>query len=204
MAHILAKDISYSRGDRVIFSHIDFSIEPWEMVLIKGPSGSWKTTLLKVLWWLVDESSGKIDRSFSKKDRIKMCGFHFVEGPFLEYLSVEENLLILEIFTGISISRDYLNALCQRFEISWLLSRKIAALSSWQRERVSLIRAFLHHPEIVFLDEPGSNLDQEMGEKVQAFLREELKQWRSLILSTHENNWAKYAKNTILLPLYEA
>ena len=204
MAYILADGISYSRGERTIFSHVNFSIEPSEMVLIKGPSGSWKTTLLKVLWGLIDENEGNLKRSFSSKDRIEVCGFHFVDGPFLEYLTVEENLLILEIFAGISISRENLSILTERFEIAWLLSRKISSLSSWQRERVSLIRSFLHNPQIVFLDEPGSNLDGNMWKKVKTFLLEELKKWTSLILSTHASYWDDFAKDTIELPLYES
>lgn len=203
MAHIIAKDISFIRSGKAIFSHRDFSIYPGEIVLIKGPSGSWKTTLLRVLWWLIKENSGSIERSFSQRDRLRLCGFHFVDGPFLEYLTVMENLLILELFSGILLSREYLHELAEVFEISHLLSRKISSLSSWQRERVSIIRSFLHNPEIVFLDEPGSNLDQVMEEKVKLFLLEQIKKGKSLVFSTHSGTWDVYAKSIIELPLYE-
>ena len=204
MAQITAKDISFFRGERPIFSHIDFSIDSWELILIKGPSGSGKTTLLRVLWWLLSEQSSTLIRSYSERERIKTCGFHFVDGPFLEYLTVEENLLLLEMFSGIVLSREYLLELAKKFGLEALLSRKVSSLSSWQRERVSFIRSFLHKPEIIFLDEPGSNLDELMGNKIKKFLLEELEKGKSLVLSSHADYWDKYAKTIIELPLYES
>lgn len=74
--------------------------------------------------------TGKIERSFSEHERLKVCGFHFVDGPFLEYLTVLENLLLLELFSNILISREYLYNLAEELEISKLLSQKISSLSS--------------------------------------------------------------------------
>jgi ABC-type multidrug transport system ATPase subunit len=69
-------------------------------------------------------------------------------------MTVVENILLLENFAGISIDRGYLQELLEYWEIDMLVSQTVISLSVGQRERVNFLRALVHRPRVVILDEP--------------------------------------------------
>jgi len=89
---------------------------------------------------------------------------------------VEENILFLESFSSIEIERAYYQELIEYFEISELTGRSARTLSVGQRERTNIVRAFVHQPKIVILDEPGSNLDEALFQKTFAFLEKQARE----------------------------
>lgn len=77
-----------------------------------------------------------------------------MDGPFFEQLSVRENIFFLEHFTDIHIDEKYYQYLLSYFELDDFEDVPVIRLSVGQRERVNLIRACVHRPKIVLLDEP--------------------------------------------------
>ena len=141
--------------------------------MITWPSGVWKTTLLSLIGGLVSPQSWNIEYDLDMNLRDRLFWYAFIDGPFFENLSVKENILFLEHFLSLQIDRGYYQYLIQYFEIDTLEDALMISLSSWQRERVNFVRALVHHPSIVILDEPGANLDDRLFLKLYNFIQQQ-------------------------------
>ena len=142
-------------------------------------------------------SNGTVIFDPSLTDRQKNFGYSFVGGPFFEEMTVRENILFLEFFTKIIIDRRFYEELLEIFEIKNLENLSVKNLSAGQRERVNIVRSFLHKPKIVILDEPGSNLDARLFEKTLQFLKN---QKNSIIcVATHHHEYREIATKIITL-----
>lgn len=114
--------------------------------------------------------SGKIEYDPTLLPREHGFGYALIDGPFFETLTVLDNILLLEHFAGIQIDRFYLQELLEYWEIDALVSQTIISLSVGQRERVNFVRALVHKPRVVILDEPGANLDAHLFEKLITYI----------------------------------
>lgn len=121
-------------------------------------------------------------------------------------MTVRENILFLENFSDISINSEKYHEMLAFFEMKTFENSVMKSLSVGQRERVNLIRACVHSPQIVILDEPGSNLDERLFDRVFSFLeREKQSQKNAIILATHHPKFRELATTTLTLePLHNA
>lgn len=95
-----------------------------------------------------------------------------IDGPFFEMLSVQDNIYLLEHFAGVTLDLDYYHELIEYFEIASLVHMPVISLSTGQRERVNYVRALVHRPSVVILDEPGANLDAHLFAKLLSHLEQ--------------------------------
>lgn len=164
-------NLKKSIGERIILDDISFSSFPSEILTIIGPNGSGKTTILRIINFLINESKGSIEYQFSgfsaltnprnDKDRLALKRqMHLLfQKPVVFSGSVLENCLICGPLRGIKISRtDALEAL-ERVEIAHLYRQSAHTLSGGEMTRLSLARAWLIKPQLLLLDEPSANLD---------------------------------------------
>lgn len=180
-----------------LFEKISETLEIGDFLAIYGPSWVGKSTLLEIIGNIRKPSNGKIFFDSSLSDRQKDFWYSFVGGPFFEEITVRENILFLEFFSKITIDRDFYAELLEIFEIKNLENLSVKNLSAGQRERVNMVRAFVHKPKIVILDEPGSNLDARLFEKTLQFLKN---QKNSVIcVATHHHEYRKIATKIITL-----
>lgn len=152
--------------EKIIFDGFSFSIDPSKKVLVYGKNGSGKTTLLKILSSYIYASDGEIKilgkRIPEEEDEIKGKVFYVSpeERSFYFPLSVERNLLFfLKLFEN--FKRERLNFYLKHFKVEDLLKKPFSVLSSGEKQRVGLVRAFSSNPEIFLLDEPQKSLDNE-------------------------------------------
>ena len=163
---LLAQNICWQQDGKTILNDIDFRLQRGEIVGLVGPNGSGKSSLLKILSFLENPTSGqltfqgrKINRSVPLDIRRRMAVV-FQESLLLNS-TVYENVAAGLKIRGIA-KRDinhkvenWLNS----FGILHLINQSARSLSGGEAQRASLARAFVMEPDVLFLDEPFSALD---------------------------------------------
>jgi len=137
-------------------------------LLIIGKSGSGKTSLLNVLGGLLSAESGNIlvndidlfSLSNKKRDKFRgqQIGFVFQTPHFIKSLSVNDNLKFSQYMSS-KINQSKIDMLLKKVDLNHLKNASIQNLSEGEKQRISIIRALVNQPSIIFADEPTSALD---------------------------------------------
>lgn len=119
-------------------------------------------------------------------------------------MTVKQNILFLEFFSKIKLDIEKYENMMDYFEMKKYENTPVKSLSIGQRERVNIIRAFVHNPKIIILDEPGSNLDDRLFEKLFEFLKKEKQSKKNiLVIATHQSRYRDIANKITHLELIE-
>jgi putative ABC transport system ATP-binding protein len=181
----------------------ELSVKRGESVAITGPSGSGKTTLLNIIAGILRPDSGSlvvgqteltsIDDGTARNFRASCIGLIFQEFELLEYLSVQDNILLpYRINRHLKLSdatRSRGEQLAERMGIADKLSRFPEQLSQGERQRVAVCRALITEPELLLADEPTGNLDPANKTKVIDMLLELAREKNTtLVMVTHDHD----------------
>ncbi len=214
MKTIETKNLSFyygSNGKRVL-SDIDFSCEKGTVNVLLGLNGSGKTTLIKLLAGLLNNYQGVIllngydFKTFSVKDRSKVISYVAQRSSAADDFSVQEYLL----FGNVNKMRFYESPtrediqrvvdIAKRFEIDYLLERKLGEISGGERQIVSICGAVIQDTDVIILDEPTSALDIKNQNKILSFIKEIAKREnKTFIISSHNPNHALYLNANVFL-----
>jgi len=211
---ISTRDLTFSYSGSELLSFPDVSCGSGDQLLILGDSGSGKTTLLHLICGLLKARSGSIkiggvdvsvlgDREMDKF-RGANIGVVFQQAHFVQSLSVSENLTLPSLLTKDNISSEELysriSELLERLGLSHKADASPKELSVGEQQRVSIARALIHKPQIVFADEPTSALDDKSTEAVISLLEEETKlAGACLVIVTHDQRLkSRYEKRVEL------
>ena len=197
----------YQVGDSVVAANngVSFSIEKGEFVIILGPSGAGKTTVLNILGGMdnCDEGQIIIDgvdiAKFNKKQltnyRRYDVGFVFQFYNLVQNLTAKENV---ELAT--QISKDALDV-DETLELVGLGQRKNnfpSQLSGGEQQRVSIARAVAKNPKLLLCDEPTGALDYKTGKQVLKTLQDTCKRTQTtVIVITHDYEFIKECKGVV-------
>lgn len=203
-------DLAYSYEDGTTLSFPDLELPAGEHLLIIGPSGVGKTTLLHLLSGLLPPAQGKItigeteltalNRKAMDRFRGLQMGIVFQQYHFVKSLTVSENMILRQSFPAKAEDKERRNLLSERLGLTDYLSKKVTALSQGQRQRLSIALGLIHKPKLVFADEPTSNLDDENCDKVIKLLKDEAEISKSsLIIITHDQRVKSHFKNQVAL-----
>ena len=158
---------------------IDLVVEPGERVGLHGPNGAGKTTTLLMLLGAVTPDSGTIDILGHRLPRGRSRAMEevgFVAGylPLPDRLRVREALSIFAGLYGLAgeAAAEAIDAGLGRFRIRDLADRFCLELSSGQRTLVGIVKASLHQPRLLVLDEPTASLDPDVADRVRTGLLE--------------------------------
>lgn len=178
----------------IAVSEVDMSILPGETVGLMGPSGSGKTSLLYLLAGLRRPQEGAVywdgqdiaqaPPNSTDAQRMRRVGMIFQQPFLIAHLNILENILLPLPRVG---PEDLSRAL------AWLDAAGLSgqaeawpdALSIGARQRVAILRAMIHLPEVIFADEPTAALDWEAAGRMMQLLRQELPE-ASLVMVTHD------------------
>ncbi len=201
-----------SGEDRILaVNDLSFQVPAGQFLTVTGKSGSGKSTLLYQLGLLDIPTSGEviIDGKdlvpVSEKERTTIrlndLGYIFQDYAILPSLSALENTMLpllmqgYEYKTAESKARKALDRVGLKDRENNLPSE----LSGGQQQRVSIARAIAHNPKIIFADEPTANLDTETSEQVMKVFVDLNKEGQTIIMVTHESEYAHLAHRTIVM-----
>lgn len=187
-----ARDLECMRGERRLFAGLSFSLEAGELLQVRGPNGSGKTSLLRMLCGLVPPASGEVRwRGSPLKE---MAEDFYREVAYLGHLpalkdelTAEENLRVASGLEGVEIDRRETWAALKRMGLGGreLLPAKV--LSAGQRRRVALARLLVCGAALWVLDEPLTALDKSAMALVQSLLSEHLARGGVAVITTHHD-----------------
>ncbi len=207
----LVKTFKTPVGDFVALKDISISVPTGQFVSIVGRSGSGKSTLLYQISLLDTPTSGKIsidgedvghlDNEARTKYRLNNLGYVFQDYALIPTLTALENVSIPLIMKGMSSVEAEAKAIQALRDVG--LEDKAgntpSRLSGGQQQRVSIARAIVTDPKILFADEPTANLDIESSEKVLNVFTALNKRGLTIIMVTHEEEYAVRTGRTITL-----
>jgi len=183
-AVLKALSVWKSYGGVLVLRDISLSVGEGEIVEVKGRSGVGKTTLLRILGLLEEPDRGDVcvlgrrASSMSMEERAEMrlrhIGVDLQPVTLIPTLTVLENIELPMALAGIGRGERRRRALelLEYFNLGSLASRKPETLSMGERRRISIIRALANNPEILLVDEPTANLDEDNAALVVELLRE--------------------------------
>ncbi|SDL59156.1 ABC transporter ATP-binding protein [Paracoccus chinensis] len=200
--------VSRRFGDRVVLSDVTLAIPPGRITCLLGESGCGKSTLLRIISGVDRPDGGRIRMSGAEivgPDRFvqpesRRIGFMFQDYALFPHLSVAENLAFGLRHLPKAAQRDRVAEVVARIGIAHLIDRYPHSLSGGEQQRVALARALAPQPAILLMDEPFSNLDQGLRERVR---RETLATLRRIgttaIIVTHDPQEALAVGDLIVL-----
>ena len=182
MSKIVLNNISKFYKDTTALNGFNFTSNEDEFVVIVGPSGCGKTTLLRIIAGLEKPSSGSICLDgvdiTNESPQNRDIAMVFQSYALYPNLNVYDNLAFP--LTMRNVKKDKIiqavKVIAEKLELSDMLYRKPGTLSGGQRQRVAIGRAMIRNPKVFLLDEPLSNLDASLREKM-----------RGELISLHEN-----------------
>ncbi len=184
---IRAQHIAKRFNRLTLFKDIEVSLERGQSLAITGPNGSGKSTLLEIIAGIRAPTSGDIvcfigDERIDSKKIMDYGGFQSSRvNPYIE-LSGYENLQFVSDAHIDSVSAD---ELFERFGLFDHRNKKVKYYSSGMRQRLKILLAILRDPPILFLDEPGTNLDDDGKRTVFSYLESVMK-FKIILIATNE------------------
>ena len=193
-----------------VLKDISLSIATGEFVVITGSSGSGKTTLLTLLSGLDQPSSGQVaiqgqEIVGATEDELapirnRMIGFVFQSFHLVPSMTAKENIMFPAEIMGKKDAEQTARRLLKRVGLADRADNMPSQLSGGEKQRVSLCRAMVNHPKLLFADEPTGNLDSENGRVVLSQLIDlKTEQGATLVLVTHNPDIAKAADRVLIL-----
>ena len=198
-----------SYGSNSVLKNIEFKVYPKEKVVLIGPSGGGKSTLLRCLNRLEEcegeiEFEGKNIVSVSSKElqvlRCKM-GMVFQQFNLFPNMTVLENITYAPVKLKVSEPKEaerYAHELLRQVGLDDKADAYPQSLSGGQQQRVAIARALAMKPEVMLFDEPTSALDPEMVGDVLDVMRRLAKSGMTMIIVTHEMSFARDVADKVL------
>jgi len=207
----IRKSYFIGKNELPVLKGIDLDIFKNEYVALMGPSGSGKSTLMNMLGCLDTPTSGKYvlsghDVSQMEDDalarvRNKEIGFVFQQFNLMPRLSALENVAVPLIYAGINKKEreDKARFMLEKVGLGQRYKHKPNELSGGQCQRVAIARALVNDPSLILADEPTGNLDTKTSIEVMEIFGNIQAAGNTVVLVTHEEDIAGYAKRVVRL-----
>ncbi len=211
----LYKTFSHIGNDVTVLEDINLNICKGECVVLQGVSGSGKTTLLSLIAGLDKPSSGKVlienepisklPDLFASELRAKKIGMIFQHFNLFEHLSVNENVTIPLIPSGMKITEIH-----EKVDVALHLANIIhkkenlaSRLSGGEKQRTAIARALVANPDIILCDEPTANLDRKNSLLFIDILKELHSMGKTIVIATHDPLFDELDFKSTLVPMVD-
>jgi putative ABC transport system ATP-binding protein len=195
----ITKIYEINKNNKIIaLENIDLKIKEGEVVVLKGASGSGKSTILSLIAALSKPTSGevvvdgkkisKLPDNFASIYRRDNIGFIFQKYNLIPSLSVRENIILPLIPLNLHAKEleDKLKTVADMFHISHKLDVIVKNLSGGEQQRVAIARANINDPKIIIADEPTANLDEKLSIHFLQILKELKALNKTIVIATHD------------------
>lgn len=205
---------SYAGGIKPVLQGLNIQMNPGDRVVVIGPSGGGKSTLLRVLMGLENIDSGQVlfqgkeyitsdslSRTTINKQIRRQIGMVFQHYTLFPHLNVMQNLVLAPIkVRGESrkVAEERAHALLCRFGLEAKMKAYPAHLSGGQKQRVAIARALMLDPKLMLFDEVTSALDPELVAEVEQVIIALAKQSMPMVVVTHDMHFAKNVASRVI------
>lgn len=205
-----AKNLTKIYGDNLIFRDISLSVNEKDTIVIVGPSGTGKSTLLRCLNLLTRVDSGQIwldgeeitDPKVSNEDQVRQrIGMVFQNFLLFNHLTALDNIMIgLTKVKGMSKEQAHEKAMeeLRRVGLVERAGHYPGQLSGGQQQRVGIARALAMDPRVMLFDEPTSALDPELIGEVLGVMKQLAHDGMTMLVVTHEMGFAREVANRMI------
>ena len=184
-------NLACSRGDRQLFTGLNFSLDTGSLLYVRGRNGSGKTTLLRTLCGLFLQDEGEI--RWGGKDVSDLDEEYTKEVVYLGHLNGIksdltglENLRISTVLDGDEVTEEQIEAALAKMGLAGFEDLPTKVLSQGQKRRVALARLLLNDSKLWILDEPFTALDVAAVDLLQSVIAEHVGNGGMVILTTHQ------------------
>lgn len=204
-------DLKKAYGSHQVLKGIHLTVDPGETVVIMGPSGCGKSTLIRCINRLTEPDSGEIIyegipvHQLNEQELLELrknIGFVFQNFNLIHRLTALENIMLGLVKWGFDFQQAETQAMkaLEQVDLADFKDKKPAEMSGGQQQRVAIARALALDPDLLLMDEPTASLDPILvGEVLKVMEELTLKKDKSLIIVTHEVNFAKRVAHRIVL-----
>ena len=190
------KNLNKEYNNILVVKNINFTINKGSIVGLLGPNGCGKTTTIGMMLGLIKPTSGtvfinglNIENENNRTKILEKANFISPYAELPKKLTVEENLKVYGKLYGVNNLQDKISDLMKQLNLFEFKKRKTGELSSGQKNRVSLAKALINEPEILFLDEPTASLDPDVGDYIRTYLENfASKKNTTILLASHNMN----------------
>jgi putative ABC transport system ATP-binding protein len=195
-----------------VLKGLNLTFDEGDFIALMGPSGSGKSTLLNVLGGLDRPTSGHYflgDTDVSEMDddqlsevRCTYLGFIFQSYNLLPQYTVVENIELPLLYQGVKLTEATKQRCVDLAEMVGLgdrLDHRPLQLSGGQQQRVAIARSLVNDPHLILGDEPTGNLDSKTSIEIMQTLRDLNRAGKTIIMVTHENDIAEWARRVVRL-----
>ncbi|MGE0442025.1 MAG: ABC transporter ATP-binding protein [Gemmatimonadales bacterium] len=191
---IAAHGLTRVFGSRVAVENVSFEVPAGSLCALLGPNGAGKTTVIRMLLGLIGPTRGTatvagldLPASSETGARIRArCGLLTETPGFYDRLSARENLALFGRLYGFQAERSpEVARLLEEFGLAPRRDDAVGTYSKGMKQRLAIIRAVFHNPDVIFLDEPTSGLDPESAVQVRGLIRSLKASGRTMIVCTH-------------------
>ena len=190
------KNISYSYSKESGIYDIDLNVQDGEFCFLVGPTGSGKTSLLKMIYFDILPSIGEINvlgynSSKTKRNKVhrlrKKIGVIFQDYKLLQQRTVYENIALPLHINGVGRKKikDNVEEALELSDLADYQNKYPIELSGGEQQRVCIARAIVKNPELILADEPTGNLDPAAAHKILKILEQINKEGTTVVMATH-------------------
>ena len=212
VAHVIDLVKNYYMEEVIVpaLRGVTLDFEEGDFIALMGPSGSGKSTLLNLLgcldrstsgqYFLGDEDVSQMDDDMLSEVRSRYLGFIFQSYNLLPQYTVVENIEVPLLYQRRSLgaeTRDRCIELAGLVGLGDRLEHRPTQLSGGQQQRVAIARALVNDPHIILADEPTGNLDTHTSDEIMRLLRRLNDTGKTIIMVTHENDIAAWARRVV-------